>query len=116
MVVAIDFGTTYSGIAYARGRSSETKLKQWYSETGDKFSKTPTTLLLDNQNEFVAFGFDAEEKFKNYIKDDTYKNYRYFKYFKMKLLDKKVPCYFSSCIVPFVKRQFSFLDFHIGKL
>ena len=68
VVVAIDFGTTYSGYAFSfrkdfaenvAGHLTEVSTKNWFS--GDLQSdKTPTTLLLDKDKNFVSFGYEAE--------------------------------------------------------
>lgn len=109
--MAIDFGTTHCGVAYSRGKSSDIILKPWRSKTVQSF-KTPTTLLLNKQNEFVAFGFDAEEMFKTYIKDETHENYRCFKNFKMKLIEKEVQCFHSLSIDTFIEQIIFCFKFH----
>lgn len=89
LVVAIDFGTTYSGFAYSRRRYSEIKIKKWESRTVESM-KTPTALLLNQQNSFIAFGYDAEKMYKESVEDEKHKKYRFFKNFKMELHDQKV--------------------------
>lgn len=89
LVVAIDFGTTYSGFAYSRRRYSEIKIKKWESSTVESM-KTPTALLLNQQNSFIAFGYDAEKMYKESVEDEKHKKYRFFKNFKMELHDQKV--------------------------
>lgn len=95
IVAAIDFGTTYSGFAFSLPRSSESEviLQKWVPKAADKLDaslKTPTSLLLDDKNDFVAFGFDAEEKYKEYVEDKKHESFRFFKNFKMKLHQEKV--------------------------
>lgn len=92
IVVAIDFGTTYSGFAYSLTKTSEVILQKWDPKAGDKVDaslKTPTSLLLDNKNKFVAFGFDAERLYKEYVDDEKHESIRFFRNFKMKLLKKE---------------------------
>ena len=77
MVCAIDFGTTYSGYAYSM-RSDTMKIfcPQWTSGTSTLASyKTPTTVLLDRDEEFVAFGYDAEKMYSELVEeeDETWK-------------------------------------------
>lgn len=95
IVAAIDFGTTYSGFAFSLPRFSESEviLQKWVPNTADKSDaslKTPTSLLLDDKNDFVAFGFDAEEKYKELVEDEKHEHFRFFKNFKMKLHREKV--------------------------
>ncbi|XP_062569121.1 uncharacterized protein LOC134231209 [Saccostrea cucullata] len=93
VVVAIDFGTTYSGFAYSF--STEPSLvttQEWKAESVDKSFmslKTPTTLLLDDQDEFVAFGYKAEQLYKEFVEDERHTKYRFFKNFKMTLHKKE---------------------------
>lgn len=95
IVAAIDFGTTYSGFAFSLPRSSDSEviLQKWVPNTADKSDaslKTPTSLLLDDKNDFVAFGFDAEEKYKDLVEDERHEHFRFFKNFKMKLHREKL--------------------------
>lgn len=96
-VVAIDFGTTYSGYAFsARGDFSSDPLENietniWQS--GNLVShKTPTTLLLkhgepDGRQEFVAFGYEAEDLY-SHLAEGERDGYYYFRRFKMALSDE----------------------------
>lgn len=96
--MAIDFGTTYSGFAYSLTKTSEVILQKWDPKAGDKVDvslKTPTSLLLDNKNNFVAFGFDAERLYKEYVDDEKHESIRFFRNFKMKLLKKEV-CFYGN--------------------
>jgi hypothetical protein len=96
VVAAIDFGTTFSGYAYS--------LKHDYAQTplhisvnqgwnsGSMISlKTSTTLLLKPDQTFDSFGYEAES---NYValaeNDDHYKDWYYFRQFKMRLHDTQV--------------------------
>lgn len=94
--MAIDFGTTYSGFAYSWSKTSEIFLQKWDPKAADKVDaslKTPTSLLLDDKNNFVAFGFDAEQLYKEYAEDEKHESVRFFRNFKMKLLKKEVQCF-----------------------
>lgn len=97
--MGIDFGTTYSGFAYCRKQTSEYFNQMWCPMFGDKYLhlglKTPTSLLLDDKNNFVAFGFDAEQLYENYCYDDEEHSIRFFRNFKMKLLKKEVYCFYN---------------------
>ena len=93
MVCAIDFGTTYSGYAYSM-RSDPMKIycPHWTSGTSTLASyKTPTTVLLDRDEEFVAFGYDAEKLYSELVEeedeDEKVEDYFYFRRFKMMLYE-----------------------------
>lgn len=93
MIAAIDFGTTFSGIAYATESESENYqptiyIPHWHDLYGDMNSfKTPTTILLDELGNFVEFGFDAESTYAVLVKDGKHEDYFYFRHFKMMLYD-----------------------------
>nr|XP_034301187.1 uncharacterized protein LOC105326615 isoform X2 [Crassostrea gigas] len=99
VVVALDFGTTYSGYAFWRKENpSEITTGKW--NTGSKevleSLKTPTSLLLNQNNEVIEFGYKAEKIFKELAEDEDDKGYRYFRQFKMtlhneSLFDEKRP-------------------------
>lgn len=64
--------------------------------------KAPTSVLIDEHDQFVAFGFDAENKFMGSLEDDSDSDsdsddkkkikevFRYFSRFKMELHDKVI--------------------------
>ena len=93
-VVAIDFGTAYSGYAFAS--------KQDYACDPPKYStsswqgskllslKAPTAVLLDENKELVSFGYDAENQFSELLSDNEHKAYFYFHQFKMLLHNQRV--------------------------
>ena len=64
MLAAIDFGTTFSGYAFSfKTSQSDIKMnKNWGENLGFQSYKTPTSVLVDDKGEFVAFGFEAEEQ------------------------------------------------------
>ena len=65
LTAAIDFGTTFSGYAFSF-RSSRDDIhmnRNWGASLGCQSSKTPTCVLTDSSNKFIAFGFDAEERY-----------------------------------------------------
>ncbi|XP_061173861.1 heat shock 70 kDa protein 12A-like [Saccostrea echinata] len=96
-VVAIDFGTTYSGYAFStRGDFTEDPIEKIVTnvwQAGDLLSdKTPTTLLLkhiepDSRQEFVAFGYEAEDIYSR-LPEEEKDGYFYFRRFKMALYDE----------------------------
>ncbi|XP_064630076.1 heat shock 70 kDa protein 12A-like isoform X2 [Lineus longissimus] len=87
VVVAIDFGTTYSGYAFSftRDPSSVHMMRKW--EGGDPGvinQKTPTTLLLSPDERFHSFGFSARDHFHDLDPQEA-KKWLYFEKFKMLL-------------------------------
>lgn len=95
VVVAIDFGTTYSGYAFSLRSDfliakdnclNQITTDNWNS--GNLLSeKTPTTLLLDKDKKLVSFGYEAENKYSAMSEEERDENY-YFRRFKMMLYDK----------------------------
>ena len=69
LVCAIDLGTTYSGYAYAEKRENQydplnITVPNWVDRSSFRISKKiPTTLLLDKDQSFVAFGYEAENTY-----------------------------------------------------
>ncbi|KAL4229976.1 hypothetical protein ACF0H5_010365 [Mactra antiquata] len=85
VVVAIDFGTTYSGYAYSF-KSDPTNIRTNHSWSKSLISlKTPTVILLDPDRKFHSFGYDAEEKYSQLLDDDEDADWSLFRRFKMKL-------------------------------
>ncbi|XP_021353677.1 heat shock 70 kDa protein 12A-like isoform X3 [Mizuhopecten yessoensis] len=91
-VAAIDFGTTFSGVAYSFVGDYERQPLQidarvWHSTkgTGVMSHKTPTCLLLSSNKSFEAFGYDAEDQYAELAEENAHYGYRYFKNFKMLL-------------------------------
>ncbi|KAL4230259.1 hypothetical protein ACF0H5_010645 [Mactra antiquata] len=91
MVVAIDFGTTYSGYAFSLGsefESEPTKIssnKPWIASQGLVSHKTPTCVLLKPDKSFYKFGYEAEDKYNEIAEsqDDDHRKYYFFRRFKM---------------------------------
>ncbi|XP_022802749.1 heat shock 70 kDa protein 12A-like isoform X1 [Stylophora pistillata] len=88
-VVAIDFGTTYSGFAFSfikdQGKDAIFMNMDWGNEQGAQTSKTPTCLLLKPDLEFDSFGYEAIEKYSSLGDESEEKEYLFFKHFKMAL-------------------------------
>lgn len=92
LVAAIDFGTTYSGYAFGMvGDLENDPMKihanqAWVSGQKNLLSlKTPTCLLLDENQQFKSFGYEAENQYNNIMMDEETENYYYFYRFKMNL-------------------------------
>lgn len=94
VVAAIDFGTTYSGYAYAYRKefqkdSSLIHLNdEW--KLGQAMYKAPTTVLFTPQKKFHSFGFKAEEEYTKLCQRKENHDWFCFKKFKMQLHDKLV--------------------------
>ena len=94
-VVAIDFGTTYSGFAFAfnhkegEGEGGIHMNRAWGHDQGTATLKTPTSLLLRPDGQFDSFGYEAEEKYANFLYGED-REYLYFQHFKMTLHKSEV--------------------------
>ena len=89
---AVDIGTTYSGWAYSflheyRSEPAKANVKQWNSGSGTLVTeKTPTCALISPDGQkLVAFGYEAENKYKDLVENDQHSDYYYFRRFKMSL-------------------------------
>lgn len=88
VVVALDFGTTYSGYAYS---FYQDPLKifcpqTWFAGEGNLASlKTPTCLLLNPDRSFHSFGYTAENKYVYLASEGKHQDYFFFSRFKMDL-------------------------------
>ena len=91
IIAAIDFGTTFSGYAYAMASEKDSIFtnRNWGQTQGFLLQKTPTCLLLKPSGEFAAFGFDAVSQYNNLTENEASEHY-FFDRFKMKLYDNKV--------------------------
>ncbi|CAC5415252.1 unnamed protein product [Mytilus coruscus] len=91
LVAAIDFGTTYSGYAFSFRHDFEQDAckissHNWPAASRGLVSlKTPTSILLNPQEEFDCFGYDAEDRYTALANEDLHKNWFYFRRFKMML-------------------------------
>ncbi|KAK3603238.1 hypothetical protein CHS0354_007568 [Potamilus streckersoni] len=92
MVVAIDFGTTYSSWACSTTHEhaeSPTKMyvRQWIG--GEHLSpKAPTTVLIrPDGTTLEAFGYAAEDRYAELVEEGQHKLWYYFKRFKMNIFD-----------------------------
>ena len=92
MVVAIDFGTTYSGFAYGTGASvDDIKLNDiWDNSFGLDSYKTATSALINDKGELEEFGFDAEYKYSHLCANKDADTVELYKNFKMLLYDSEV--------------------------
>ena len=96
LVVALDFGTTFSGYAFSfRHEFEKDPLKisssNWMGGSRAAVSlKTSSCVLFRPSGEFDTFGFDAEEKYNDLAMDDFHRDWFYFRRFKMLLYNVEV--------------------------
>ena len=94
VIIAIDFGTTYSGFGYVFTNASEDHIyifQKWGRGQGMTYSKTPTALLLTEKGELHKFGHAAVEMYaKQAISKTDCKKLLYFDKFKLLLHSKEV--------------------------
>ena len=94
VIIAIDFGTTYSGFGYVFLNASEDHVyvfQKWGRGQGMSYSKTPTALLLTEKGDFHKFGHAAVETYgKQATSKKDSKKLLYFDKFKLLLHSEKV--------------------------
>lgn len=90
LVAAIDFGTTYSGYAYSYSFEPEKIFVNSKWPGGIQTCKEATAILLDDKQQFVAFGEDAISRYSEYLDTDEEKTFYFFSRFKMVLYKEKV--------------------------
>ena len=93
--VAIDFGTSGSGIAFATASNPDTVrvFSHWTTVSVGIDIKSPTVLLLDPDQNFEAFGAEALDKYqskRNLRYPDRVAEYYLFNRFKMSLYSREV--------------------------
>ena len=94
IVGAIDFGTAYSGWAFSFKHDfdkdpTKVSTKQWRSGSSLVTEKAPTCALIESDGKtLLAFGYDAENKYRALAEEGEQENYYYFKGFKMALNKK----------------------------
>lgn len=91
-MVAIDFGTAYSGYGFSFVRDPEKihMMRKWEGgDPGVLNQKTPTTLLLTAEGLFHSFGFAARDFYHN-LEPEEAKKWLFFDKFKMTLHHSEV--------------------------
>ncbi|KAK5608347.1 hypothetical protein CRENBAI_000287 [Crenichthys baileyi] len=79
-IIAIDFGSGYSGYAFnvrPREEGGGTQLKRWGEELGLDTPKTPTCFLFDEDGKFLKFGYEAKTAYKKMRREEAEKHYFY---------------------------------------
>lgn len=93
-IIAIDFGTTYSGFGYVFTNASEDHIyifEKWGRGQGMTYRKTPTALLLTEKGELYKFGHAAVDMYtRQAISKKDCKKFLYFDKFKLLLHSKQV--------------------------
>ena len=92
VVVAIDFGTTYSGYAYSTATAPDEiflMMRAQLGQYGAMNHKIPTILLLNEYGAFHSFGFEAREAYHDLDEVESMK-WLYVEKFKMELHSRKV--------------------------
>ncbi|XP_062572636.1 heat shock 70 kDa protein 12A-like [Saccostrea cucullata] len=91
-VASIEMGNSFSGYAFISTNDLNRDPLQsmtsfWCTEKGLKTSKVPSTLLLDKDKMFVAFGYEAEAKYMELRDEKEHFDYYYFPRFLSKFHD-----------------------------
>lgn len=87
-VCAIELGLMYSGYAYStRVDPKDIFCPHWKSLTAGTNHLIPTVILLDEKQNFLAFGYEAEEKYLELDAEEK-KSCYFFQRFQMNLYDK----------------------------
>lgn len=87
VIVAIDFGTMYSGYAFSFTRDPESihMMRKWEGgDPGINNQKAPTSILINPDGEFDSFGYAARDRYHDLDPNEA-KEYLYFEKFKMAL-------------------------------
>ncbi|XP_069009711.1 heat shock 70 kDa protein 12A-like [Embiotoca jacksoni] len=90
-IIAIDFGTTYSGYAYSltsRQADVDPHVHLWGSEVSLRTSKAPTCILFNDHEEFVSFGYKAQKAYLK-MRGEEARSFFFFENFKMSLYGTK---------------------------
>ena len=90
-IIAIDFGTAYSGYAFNLTSREEEEIapymQMWGDDVGLETPKTPTCILFDEHEEFISFGYEAKTDYVKLKGDEARKKF-FFDCFKMSLYGK----------------------------
>ncbi|KAM4731315.1 heat shock 70 kDa protein 12A-like [Anableps anableps] len=85
-IIAIDFGSGYSGYAFNVKPRGETQIKRWSKELGLDTPKTPTCILFDEYKRFLKFGYEAKTAFIN-MREEEAEEYYFYENFKRRIID-----------------------------
>ncbi|KAF8879307.1 hypothetical protein CPB84DRAFT_312882 [Gymnopilus junonius] len=89
LTTAIDFGTTFTGVAYGHPHltNGQVKLVMEWPRFSDTFRKVPTCLLYNEKGELLSWGLEAKhavllpgtsriELFKLFLEPHSFRTYR----------------------------------------
>ena len=85
MVVAIDFGTSRSGYAYAFKKDRRVVIRTDWPGQPTPYVKTPTHLLYAPDRKVEAWGYDASQRWAHIRQVFEPQGYHFFRDFKMQL-------------------------------
>uniref|UniRef100_W5L047 Heat shock 70 kDa protein 12A-like n=1 Tax=Astyanax mexicanus TaxID=7994 RepID=W5L047_ASTMX len=88
--IAVDFGTAFSGYCFKFAVSEQIRQPKWGKEYGLDTPKTPTSILFDENEKFLKFGYDAVMTYTRQTQKDKAKNQYLFDNFKMELYGKEL--------------------------
>uniref|UniRef100_A0A673IRA0 Heat shock 70 kDa protein 12A-like n=1 Tax=Sinocyclocheilus rhinocerous TaxID=307959 RepID=A0A673IRA0_9TELE len=91
--LAIHFGRSYSGYAFSfqtQQRQDRIMIPSWGVEYGQRNAKTPTSILFDEDQKFLAFGYDAMMKYTRLTTKLNRKKHYLFEHFMKELYDKEI--------------------------
>jgi hypothetical protein len=94
VVAALEFGTTTSGYAFSFKCNFERdplkiSFPNWNNGTFLSVN-TLTCLLLNKKKQYVAFGYDAEDRYAELVDDEKQDDYYFFDRFTMSLHNNEV--------------------------
>ncbi|XP_053388231.1 heat shock 70 kDa protein 12A-like [Mercenaria mercenaria] len=91
VVVAFDFGTTYSGYAFAfKHDPTKVVINPTWASSSVRLYKAPTCVLLTPDKNFHSFGFEAENKYAILVEEKASRGWLFFRNFKMLLHNKEM--------------------------
>ena len=109
VVAAIDFGTCNTRMAFGVKGPDKVHLRvvdNWENSPSDVNQMVPTCILFNSKRELVAYGWEAEEKFREYGDKERDQSFL-FRNFKMTLHQKRVRrlhnyanCFIYCSLVP----------------
>ena len=102
LAAAIDFGTAFSGYAFSF-KSDPMKIQTNASWSQRLVSlKTPTSVLVNPDEQFDSFGYDAESKYAELLEeDDKGEGWALYRKFKMILHNNPVMCCLNDILLKF---------------
>ncbi|PWA20143.1 hypothetical protein CCH79_00020714, partial [Gambusia affinis] len=91
LIVAIDFGSGFSGFAFnvkPREEGGGTQIKRWSNGLGLDTPKTPTCILFDEHEEFMKFGYEAKTAFTNMREEEEAQKHYFIENFNIAIQGK----------------------------